>query len=316
MSCELCIRESRIKPQLNHPPLENRNEYNTAPEDAMQNDLVPRLPPSGGYENIVTAMDVFSRYLFANATANQDAKTITEVLVKIMTKHAYLPTSLISDKGTVFMSHVIKEVAGVLGITLKHANTKHAQTIGLIERSYASIKQALKIETGERRSLWRKYVAIAVLNENTSYDARIGCVPSRVFHGRTPYNIPDLKMGIRPQKIPTPGSQTAQDMLEQTEMIFQDGRGNAMQAYIKYKAYYDKTPDASKLKQADYVHILQPKADNQGRNTIFTDFRWIGPYIIEKVLPNNNYLIRKIGTNKTQLLHQMRLGQFTSHQPI
>ena len=27
------------------------------------------------------------------------------------------------------MSHVIKEVAGVLGITLKHATTKHAQTI-------------------------------------------------------------------------------------------------------------------------------------------------------------------------------------------
>ena len=54
------------------------------------------------------------------------------------------------------MSHVIKEVAGVLGITLKHATTKHAQTIGLLVQSHASIKQALKIETGERRSLWHK----------------------------------------------------------------------------------------------------------------------------------------------------------------
>ena len=70
-----------------------------------------------------------------------------------MTKHAYLPTTLISDKGTAFMSHVIKEVAGVLGITLKHATTKHAQTIGLLERSHASINQALKIQIGERRSL-------------------------------------------------------------------------------------------------------------------------------------------------------------------
>ena len=69
---------------------------------------------------------------------------------------------LISDKGTAFMSLVIKEMAGVLGITLKHAATKHAQKIGLLERSHASIKQALKIETGKRRSLWRKYVNIAV----------------------------------------------------------------------------------------------------------------------------------------------------------
>ena len=204
----------------NSPPLQNPNEHITAPEDAMQIDLVPGLPPSGGHENIVTAMDVFSRYLFAYPTANQDATTIAKVLINIKTKHAYLPTTLISDKVTAFTSHVIKEVAGVLGITLKHATTKHAQTIGLLERSHMSIKQSLKIETGERRSLWHKYISIAVLNYNTSYHSSIGCEPSWVFHGRIPYNILDLKMGIRPQKIPSPNSEIAQDVFEQTEAIF------------------------------------------------------------------------------------------------
>ena len=153
-----------------------------------------------------------------------------------MTNNAYLPTTLISDKCTAFMSYVIKEVAGVLGITLKHATTKHARSIGLLERSHASIKQALKIETGERRSLWQKYVNIAVLNYNTSYHASIGCEPSKVFEGRIAYNILDLKLGIRPHKIPSLDSQTAQDMLEQTEIFFQDNRKNAMQSYIKYKS--------------------------------------------------------------------------------
>ena len=59
MSFEQCIEESRIHRGLTGPPLENPNEHITAPEDAMQIDLVPELPPSGGYENIVTAMDVF-----------------------------------------------------------------------------------------------------------------------------------------------------------------------------------------------------------------------------------------------------------------
>ena len=257
---------------------------------------------------------VFSRYLFAYPTSNQDAKTVAKVIINIMTKHAYLPTTIISDKDTAFTSQVIKEVAAVLGITVNHATTKHAQTIGLLERSHASIKQALKIETGERRSLWHKYVSIAVLNYNTSYHASIGCEPSRVFHGRIPYNFLDLKMGIRPQKIPPPDSQIAQDVLEQTEIIFQDVRKNAMQAYIKYKAYYDRKANASKLRKADYVFILQPKADHQESKILFTDFRWIGPYIIEKVLPNNNYLARKVGTNKTQILHRMSLRQFTPRQ--
>ena len=232
-----------------------------------------------------------------------------------MTKHAYLPTTLISDKGTAFMSHVIKEVAGVLGITLKHATTNHAQTIGLLERSQMSIKQALKIETGERRSFWHKYVSIAVLHYNTSYHKSVGCEPSRVFQGRIPYNILDFKLGIRPQQQPIPTSQIAQDVLDQTEMILQDVRKNAMQAYIKYEAYYDKKANASKLKEADYVYVLKPKADHQGSKIPFTEFRWMGPYIVEKVLPNNNYLVRKIGIDKTQVLHRMRMRQFTPRQP-
>ena len=205
----------------------------------MQIDLMPELPPSDGYEDFVAARDVLSRYLFAYPTSNQDAKAIAKNITNIMTKHTYLPTTLISDKGAAFVSHVIKEVAGVLGITLKHATTKHAQAIGLLERSHTSSKEALKIETGERRSLWHKYVSIEVINYNTSCHASIGFEPSSVFHGRIPHNDLDLKMGICPQKIHAPNSHFAQDVLEQTEMTLQDVRKNSIQAYIKYKNDYN-----------------------------------------------------------------------------
>ena len=89
-------------------------------------------------------------------------------------------------------------------------------------------------------------------------------------------------------------------------MIHQDVRKNAMQTYIKYKAYYDKKTNASQLREADYVKVLQPKSDHQGSKIPITEFRWTGHYIVEKVLPKNIYLVRKIGTNKTQVLHRMR----------
>ena len=95
MSCEQCLQESRINPRFTRPPLQTPSEYITAPEVAMQIDLVPELPPSGGNENIVTAMDVFSSFLFAYLTSKQDAKTVAKVIISIMTKHAYLPTTLI-----------------------------------------------------------------------------------------------------------------------------------------------------------------------------------------------------------------------------
>ena len=41
MSCEQCIRESRIDRSLTCPPLQNPKEHITAPEHAMQIGLVP-----------------------------------------------------------------------------------------------------------------------------------------------------------------------------------------------------------------------------------------------------------------------------------
>ena len=131
--------------------------------------------------------------------------------------------------------------------------------------------------------MWHTYVKFAVLKHNTSYHTNIGSQTIQVFHERVPYNVLDLKMGIFPQKWSMLNSQTAQHVNGQTEMFFQDERRTAMQAFIRYQAYYDKKGNASKLKQPDSVYVLQSKAHHQGINFLFTDFRWSGPYIVEKL---------------------------------
>ena len=116
--------------------------------------------------------------------------------------------------------------------------------------------------------------------------------------------------------MPTPTSQIVEDVLKQTEMIFHDVRKNTMQAYTKYKAFFDNKAKASKPKEQQCVYVLQPKADRQGSKIPFKEFRWIGTYIVEKALPNNNYLVQKLETNETQVLHCMRLQLCTPRQPI
>ena len=111
----------------------------------MQVNLLPELPPSGGYENIITAIDVFSRYAFAYPVFNPTAVNTAKVIIDIMPRHAYLPTLIITDKGSIFVTQVIHEVAEILDINLKHATTKHAQTIGVLERAHATTKTSLKM---------------------------------------------------------------------------------------------------------------------------------------------------------------------------
>ena len=55
------------------------------------------------------------------------------------------------------------------------------------------------------------------------------------------------------------------------------------------------------------LHTLA-KSRHQESKLPFCQFRWIEPYLVENVLPNQNYIVRKLNNiNKTQILPRIRL---------
>ena len=315
-NCQICIQTKRINNDLLRTELLNCPEWDLGPEDILQMDILPNLPPIGGYDHIITAIDVFSRYLFAYPVTRITASAVARVIMDILCKHTYLPTTIITDLGTQFNAQVTHEVDAVLGIELKHATMKHAQTIGILERTHASVKTHLKAATGEFRNNWHRFHPLAVLNHNTTYHATLGCEPSRVFHGRIPHNILDYKLGYNPNPKYLPHTDVAEEVQRRMKILLDQTKKNIMQSYLKYKAYYDRKAKASPLETTDYCYVLNPKADTQATKIPFREFRWQGPYKVEKVLPNNNYIVRRLGTNKTQLLHRIRLRKFTPQAPL
>ena len=282
----------------------------------MQIDLLPNLPTSGGFQTVMTAIDVFSRYLFAYPLIEATASNVAKVLIDIMTKHSYLPTTLITDKGSAFTSTIIAEITQILGITLKCATTKHPQTIGKLERTHASLKTNLKMASGEYRRQWHKYLPLAVLNYNTTYHSSIGCEPSKVFHGRIPFNVLDHKLGNNPNKNFVPTTEFADEIQQRTQILIDQTKKNIMQSYLKYKDYYDRKAKAAPLKAKDYCFVLQPKADSQASKIPFKEYRWIGPFVVQTVLSNDNYIVRRLNTNKTQIPHRIRLKKFVPNAPL
>ena len=89
-----------------------------------------------------------------------------------------------------------------------------------------------------------------------------------------------------------------------------------MQSYLKYKEYYDRKAKAASLQEKDFCFVLQPKADCQGSKIPLRDFRWTGLFVVQKVLSNNNYIVRRLNTNKTQILHRIRLKKFVPNAPL
>ena len=170
--------------------------------------------------------------------------------------------------------------------------------------------------SGEYRRQWLKYPPLAVLNYNTTYHSSIGCEPSRIFHGRVPYNILDHRLGLNPNPKVIPTTDFAEELQRRTQILVDKTKKNIMQSYLKYRDYYDRKAKAAPLEQGDFCFILQPLADHQGSKIPFREFRWIGPYVIEKVLPNENYIVRKLNSNKTLILHRIRLRKYTPNTTL
>ena len=147
--CMKCIQTKRTDNRLLTPPIINTSKLAMGPEDALKLDIVPFDEPSNGYTAIVTAMDSSSRYLFTYCVIKIDAKTIARAPVDIMTRHAYLPTTIITDKGSQFMSEVRADTTRVLGIQLRHDKTRtddrHLRTLSRItERSIENLNRRTK----------------------------------------------------------------------------------------------------------------------------------------------------------------------------
>ena len=188
-------------------------------QDAMRIDLLPNLPTSGGYQTVMTAIDVFSRYMFAYPLIEATAANVAKVLIDIMRKHLSLPKTIITDKGSALTSTIVAKIAQILGITLKCATTEQLQSIGKLERTHASLKTNLKMASGKYRRQWHKYLPLAVLNYNTTYHSSVGCQPSKVFHGRIPNNVLDHNVGNNPIKNFLPTAEFAEEVQQKKQIL-------------------------------------------------------------------------------------------------
>ena len=149
---------------------------------------------------------------------------------------------------------------------------------------------------------------------NTTYHQSLKCTLSEVFYGRIPFNALELKFS-NPLKCET----TETDISKQVDQVnekYKQVNDNILQAYYKYKRYYDRKVQALQLKINDFAFLLNPKVTTQSDKIAYSHFKWEGPFKVVKVLSNFNYIIRKVGTLRTQCVHRMRLRPFTPNAPI
>ena len=305
-NCLSCSTQKRVNKKQLHPPLQPISSEQLFPGDMLQIDLVGPFQ-SPVYKYVLSGIDVFSKYLFAIPLTSAHAGNVAKALVSIFFQHSYIPTKILCDLGTSFVAHLIHELANLLEIKIDHASLKHPQTIGVVERSHAALKRILKLNTNESWTTWYKYVDLATFIHNTSYHSSIGCTPSSLFHGREPIKPIDLRFrshSLAQKELTSDYLVDLQDSLLET---FSHTRTRLLDAYHKYRNYYDKKAAAKPLVLHEYCLLLNPSLTTQSDFAAKSTTIWLSLYRVEKVLTKSNYLIRKVGTPYTQCVHRIRL---------
>ena len=289
-NCLTCAQAKSPQHKYLTTPLNPVSSNTTLPADMLQIDIVGKVPHNGGCSYILTGMDVFTKYMFAQSLTSISAETVAKYLVQWFMRHYYIPFLVVTDQGSQFVSKLLHELANILEIKLEQARVKHAQTIAVIERSHGPLKRYLRIYENQLQHDWHKH--IAVFQHTTSYHTTIGCPPTLLFHGRISMNPIDRRLNNRTLYHHGSRYDYISDLQSKMTTLFGHTKELLVKPFNKYKEYYDTKTAAAPLKLHEHCLMLGPKLSNEQFSNL--QCKWNGLYRIEKVLSRSNYVVRKL----------------------
>jgi hypothetical protein len=186
--CARC-QATKVNHQPNKPPLYPIPPNDTfGPFQGISLDLITKLPPSDGFDSILTVVDhdCSKGAFFIPCNETVDGPGIAKLYATHIFPHYGLPRKVISDRDPRFTSGFTTELCKVLGIKQNISSAYHPQTDGQSERANQSVEQYLRLYVNEQQDDWAKWLPMAQYTHNSwknsttqraPYQALIGYIP-------------------------------------------------------------------------------------------------------------------------------------------
>jgi transposase InsO family protein len=156
-------------------------------------DFITGLPKiSRGFDSIWVIMDRLTKSAhFVPMKIDYRASRYAEIYVaRIMSLHG-IPKTIVTDKGTQFVSQFWKQFQKSLGTKLLYSIAYHPQTGGQTERVNQILEDMLRSCALTYQDQWDECLPLAEFSYNNSYQDSIKMAPFEALYGRrcrTPLN--------------------------------------------------------------------------------------------------------------------------------
>ncbi len=146
-------------------------------------DIVGPLPSSKGYTYLFTCVDRYTRWPEAIPMTDATAESCASALLNGWVSRFGVPTTITSDQGQQFESHLWRALMNLLGSTRNRTTAYHPQANGMVERFHRHLKTGLKARLTNGN--WVDELPVVLLGIRTTLKEDLSCSAAEMVYGTT-----------------------------------------------------------------------------------------------------------------------------------
>ncbi|KAI1002674.1 hypothetical protein K3495_g5529 [Podosphaera aphanis] len=240
------------------------------------------------YQHIVVICDRLSKRRHFIPVETISSKELVRVFLPIFSQHG-LPQSIVSDRGTNFISKFWKTLCSRLGISLKFSTAYHPETDGQTERFNQSLEEYLRKYVNYNQDDWVDWLHLAEFQANNTVNATTGMTPFFADTGFHP------RIGFEPQKIQvenignksSPEIRNADDIAKRMDDIIEHRKINATWMQEFQMRHANKHRSDAPLFKVGYLIYVDTRNWRTERQAKKLDDKYAGPWKVTRVIPGS-----------------------------
>ena len=302
-ACHECAL-GKTSPHLKKAPLQPITVPNEPFERVSMDIVGPIKQTKNGNQYILVLIDNLTKWPEAFAMPDQTALTVAKIFVEqVICRHG-MPRTLLTDRGTNFLSKLFQEICKFLKIERLLTTSYKPSTNGLCEHENKSLKDMLMHFVNNRHDDWDEYLSFVLFAYRTAVHSSTLETPFYLMHGRDPVLPLDTLLAMQRRSDCEPNDYKSRITLKLRD-AFHLAYNNMHVAQAAQKLQYDKKSKLQKFSVGDKVYmttvVVQP---HQSRK--FTP-KWQGPFRITRKISDLLYEVNMGKIGKEQIVHVNRL---------
>ena len=277
--------------------------------ERMAVDILGPLPVTWqGNRYIVVFVEYLTKWPEIFPVQNTEATTIARLITEEIIPRHGAPRTLLSDRGSNFLSAIVKEVCNLYSIKKLNTSAYNPACDGLVERLNSTLCQTLSMFVSKHQKDWDVFIPAALTAFRTSPNETTGESPFYLLYGREPLLPMDVSL-LPPADPASSIAEHRRKIVKQIELAQQIAKENIMRAQQKMKAYYDKRAAEPDFIEGQKVWVFTPKTKKGLSKKLLHNFH--GPYrVVEKLSPAH-YRLRTCSNKPVMsIVHANRMKHF------